>query len=134
MLVPYESLCQSKDQWIYILASFMSVSVDDTKCSVISNLTSRDWMLNHVSKFNESWVASQRLKTGRVHCTIQNEAPKVRDIEEHEADARSVGVDVMQEVRLLHEQIWKVKVTPETGHDCYDDMVADILKCRKIKH
>lgn len=103
----------------------MSTPLSAQKRAAILSVTSKEWMLEHVSKFDESWVAGMRLMTGRAHPSIAREAPKVRTDKEANVDNVDSG-RIDEAFEAYNAQIWADRVMPITGHARYIDMANDI--------
>lgn len=128
LVIPYESLCRDKRSWLRVIASFLGTPLTEAKSCSVLELTSREWMLEHVSLFDESWVAQRRAETGREHPTIVREAPKVHSCLEGGAGDEDTRTDIVE----LNGSLWRDKVARETGCVDYMDMVNALCRIHSI--
>jgi hypothetical protein len=120
LLVPYEGLVSNKAEWIRVIAEFLGVGISDELREAVVNYTSKEWMLENVSKFDESWVAKRRVLTGRHHPTIPQEAPKVT------SGHLERLCEIDDSIRNLHVKLWDEKIYPKSGLKSYSEMLRQL--------
>lgn len=118
LLLPYEDIVSQRAKWIPVIAKFMECPCDDALIQKVSNLTSKDAMLESVSKFDESWCARERERMGRHHPNIVRDAPKVTK------GNPELAKDLANNPVILkhQEDLWRTKVEAVTGVSSYEEM------------
>jgi hypothetical protein len=122
LVVPYELLVADKPRWLRIICRFLGIPWSDSFAGFVCEHTSKEWMLAHIDRFDESWVARRRAETGRAHPTISAEAPKVT------LGHRELDEQVLSEgsVPRLHDRLWAERMASRTGCASYEAMSAEI--------
>ena len=72
LLLPYEDVIIDRTPWIPIIATYMNTPILTTEIiNTINTLTTKDSMLNMVSKFDESWCKQYSIHINRPHPIIK---------------------------------------------------------------
>jgi len=127
LLLPFEDLVAEREMWIPIIAQFMNIPCDSELIAKVAEMTSKDSMLNIVTKFDESWVIQRRRELGLPHPTILHEAAKVTN--GHNVEKKALDGNLV----TLHQQMWANKVEAALGIKNYAEM-RRLLKEKYFKN
>ena len=115
LVVPYEDAVKDPKTWIQKTADFIGVDCDAALVEDVVKHSDKQYMLDHVSQFDDHWIAQQQAKVGRTTCRMQT-ASKVTQ----------GAYDKPEGLEEKMQEKWDLIVKPVTGHATYAAMLADL--------
>lgn len=113
LMICFEDLVKDKALWVRAVGRFMGVEVTDELVETVMELSSKDFMKAHGTKFDESAIADELNAGGEFSGAEFKEASRV---------STHKRVEPSQAVRDWIDQRWKSVVTPSTGMSTYAEM------------
>lgn len=120
LVLVFEELAKDLRASLPAIAEFVAVDADDARLDRVATMCTKEFMMEHGSKFDESWVFDQLKKVGRMEdpsSYVASSRVKVPGTEPERLDEDAK--------RFLQDQ-WTAQVTPHTGHATYADMAAEL--------
>lgn len=114
LLMCYEDLVERKEVWIKAIGRFMGVPPSAERIKLVMNMTSKDFMREHESKFDESQIADEINKNGLMGAHFE---PAVR------VKTKSNTV-LGTEGNTKLSKLWRTLVQPTTGFSSYNELCA----------
>jgi len=120
LIICYEDLVMETKRFIPLIASFIGLSPPNKELvAKVLQMSSKDFMIKHAAKFNESWVNKKLVELGR------NNKP-----EQFLPSERVIGKaePVNEEVKKFLEAKWEELMFKETGLKTYSEFRKEIRK------
>eukprot|EP00931_Biecheleriopsis_adriatica_P073964 TRINITY_DN48159_c0_g1_i1.p1 TRINITY_DN48159_c0_g1~~TRINITY_DN48159_c0_g1_i1.p1 ORF type:complete len:388 (-),score=51.57 TRINITY_DN48159_c0_g1_i1:81-1244(-) len=111
LLIEFNDLVARKDKWIPIIGEFMGLEVSSNLSSAVSQMTSKEFMEKHISKFDESAIVDEINSAGKLMFPVQA-APRVTKT------TRTFSAELREEIQAQ----WNEQVLPVLGFATYMDM------------
>merc|ERR1712156_892402 len=115
LFVSFEKLKSNPTNEVRRIAAFMNIEVTDERVAEIVQLTSRDSMLEHVTKFDDHWMAQAQKEHGTCNKIME---PAAKVTSGHSVTWCEESLKVMQEMWL--------RTFGETGLNSYEELIANL--------
>jgi len=117
LILCYEDFLQDTKRHIPLIAKFMGLPAPDEKLiATVLEMSSKDFMTKHMSKFDESWCYEQLIAHGTHN--------RPDDFSKSNRVSKAVNVD--EKVEEFLKEKWDEIMIPATGHNNYADFANDI--------
>merc|ERR1719233_169966 len=117
LILCYEDFMQDTKRHIPLIAKFMGLPTPDEKLiATVLEMSSKDFMTKHMSKFDESWCYEQLIAHGTHN--------RPDDFSKSNRVSKAVHVD--EKVEEFLKEKWDEIMIPATGHNNYAEFANDI--------
>ncbi|RGP42144.1 Amine sulfotransferase [Altererythrobacter insulae] len=117
LLATYRWAVKNKRAMICRLAEFCELELTDEQVSLVEQMTSRDFMHQHLDKFDDKMVAEALEK--RVGIPATSDSTKVQA---SGSDAKQVPAMIRQQI----DDMWAERVAPVTGHASFAELAQEL--------
>jgi len=115
LLVVYEDMLSHPEVSVKRIAEFMGISADEERIARVLERTTKAFMLEHASRFDESWLRAQQIEYNRTSVLVN---PAVRVTKG--ATARELKHETIDRVNSQ----WRTDITSATGLQTYEEMIG----------
>lgn len=114
LLLTYEDMLEDLVGTVRQIAGLMDIALTDDLLDIVVRQSSRDFMLAHVSHFDERGV--RRLAEKEIGLPFNSDANKVTQGADKDRYRLSL------EVNAVFDAVWRSQIEPRTGWSNYDDL------------
>nr|WP_298898892.1 sulfotransferase domain-containing protein [uncultured Altererythrobacter sp.] len=117
LLATYRWTVKNKRTMIRRLAEFCELELSEEQVSLVEKMTSREFMHQHLDKFDDKMVAEALEK--RVGIPATSDSTKVQA---SSSDANQVPDSIARQIN----EMWAERVTPVTGHTSFAELAQEL--------
>ena len=117
LIASYRWAVKNKIAMIHRMAAFIDVELTDDLLALVDERTSREFMVEHMDKFDDGMVA--RALEEKVGVPADSDSTKVQAVA---SDAKQVPPAIAEQI----DAMWADRVTPVTGHADFASLAAEV--------
>ena len=117
LIASYRWAVKNKIAMIHRMAAFIDVELTDDLLALVDERTSREFMVEHMDKFDDGMVA--RALEEKAGVPADSDSTKVQAVA---SDAKQVPPAIAEQI----DAMWAERVTPVTGHADFASLVAEV--------